>query len=184
MQVPLYNAPLAQSMWRQDVDENALAVMEDQDSWSWWNNFRWSCDFHSKLRVVLELHEDDVPELEVVRRWVGEPLEAVILPASLFITNSSNYPVLPKSWQEILQHFLNANVNILVATDPADNRLRQITSYLRNFTKAHCDEHILQRYSHRNILNRYYSNCFIIVGNVFIVMKTFWKHHYNRSTTI
>lgn len=146
VQVPLYNASLGQSIWRQDLDESNLLDNESRKAtWHWWNRFRWSCDFHSKMRVVLELHEDELPDVKTIRRWLGEPLEAVILPIAVFIPNSANYPVLPKQWQQILRYFVKAHVNIIVSADFTDNRLQKISHYLKNFEKNQMNGHILQR---------------------------------------
>lgn len=145
MQVPLYNSTVAHSAWRRDVSEDEVLKMETQDSWLWWNSFRRAADFNSKLRLVLELNEAERPSLDVVLRWLGEPVEAIVIPSTMFIRNRHNFPVLPKIWQDVLKMFIKAHVNIIVSTDCNDNSLKLYTDYLINFRESNKDCHILQR---------------------------------------
>lgn len=148
IQVPLYSSSVAQSAWRQDLSEEEVLIRaEAEDTWHWWNRFRWAADFNVKLRLVLELNEGDRPSIEVVQRWLGEPVEAVIIPSTMFIRNRHNFPVLPKIWQETLKLFVKAHVNIIVSTDCGDNSLKLYSDYLNNFREMNKDVHILQRYA-------------------------------------
>lgn len=38
----------------------------------------------------------DLPSVGVQRRWMAEPLRAVIFPTSIFLTNRKGFPVLSK----------------------------------------------------------------------------------------
>lgn len=143
--MPLYNSAVAQSSWRRDLTEDDVLSLDSQDPWNWWNRFRWAADFNSKLKLVLEFNEGDRPELSVVRRWLGEPVEAIIVPSTMFIRNRHNYPVLPKAWQDILKMFVQAHVNIIVSTDTDDSGLKLYTDYLINFRESFREVHALQR---------------------------------------
>uniref|UniRef100_A0A1B0GBX7 Protein arginine N-methyltransferase n=1 Tax=Glossina morsitans morsitans TaxID=37546 RepID=A0A1B0GBX7_GLOMM len=145
VQVPLYNATAAHAVWRRDLSEEEVLDLEQQDTWQWWNRFRLAADFNSKMKVVLEFNEIERPSLDVIRRWVGEPLEAVIIPSNLFIRNRQKYPVLPKEWQQVLKCVLQAHANIVVATDANDNSLKLYSDYLQNFRDIHKDAHSLER---------------------------------------
>ncbi|XP_013110933.2 protein arginine N-methyltransferase 5 [Stomoxys calcitrans] len=145
--VPLYNSAVAQSSWRRDVsEEEILAKSESDDSWHWWNRFRWAADFNPKLRLVLELNEGDRPSIDIIQRWLGEPVEAIMIPSTMFIRNRHNYPVLPKNWQEILKLFMKSHANIIVSTDCGDTSLKLYSDYLTNFREMHKDVHILQSF--------------------------------------
>uniref|UniRef100_A0A1A9ZYR9 Protein arginine N-methyltransferase n=1 Tax=Glossina pallidipes TaxID=7398 RepID=A0A1A9ZYR9_GLOPL len=146
VQVPLYNATAAHAVWRRDLSEEEVLDLEQQDTWQWWNRFRLAADFNSKMKVVLEFNEIERPSLDVIRRWVGEPLEAVIIPSNLFIRNRQKYPVLPKAWQQVLKCVLQAHANIVVATDANDNSLKLYSDYLQNFRDIHKDAHSLESF--------------------------------------
>ncbi|XP_053963735.1 protein arginine N-methyltransferase 5-like [Anastrepha ludens] len=143
VQVPLYNSKIAQSTWRRDIDNGQLERLEQQDTWHWWNSFRWAADFNSKIKVVLELNESDRPSLEVVRRWMGEPVEAIIVPSTMFICNRQDYPVLPKAWQEILSYFMRARINIIISSDVHDGSLKLYAEYMMRFQDINSDMHEL-----------------------------------------
>uniref|UniRef100_A0A1A9UP09 Protein arginine N-methyltransferase n=1 Tax=Glossina austeni TaxID=7395 RepID=A0A1A9UP09_GLOAU len=146
VQVPLYNATAAHAVWRRDLSEEEVLDLEQQDTWQWWNRFRLAADFNSKMKVVLEFNEIELPSLDVIRRWVGEPLEAVIIPSNLFIRNRQKYPVLPKAWQQVLKWVLQAHANIVLATDANDNSLKLYSDYLQNFRDIHKDAHSLESF--------------------------------------
>lgn len=146
IQVPLYNRAVAQASCRRDLTEDDVLALESQDSWHWWNRLRRAADFNPKIKVVLELNEGERPDINVVCRWLGEPVEAVILPSTLFIRNRHNYPVLPKAWQDIFKLFVKAHVNMIVSTDTEDDSLKLYTDYLINFRETFKDSHSLQRY--------------------------------------
>lgn len=139
VQVPMYNAKLASMAWRKDVSEETMQLCEEEDTWQWWNRFRWTADFHPKIRVVLELNGGDCPNMEIVRRWLGEPVEAIIIPSSLFIRNVKNYPVLPKVWQEVIALFIKSHANIMISTDVNNNNLKKYAEYMINFRDTHLD---------------------------------------------
>lgn len=146
LQVPLYNKALAQSCYRRDLSEDDVLALDSEDSWNWWNCFRRAADFNPKLKVVLELSEGERPDMNVICRWLGEPVEAIVLPSTMFIKNRHNFPVLPKAWQEVLKIFIQAHVNLIVSTDTDDSCLKLYTDYLINFRETFKDSHSLQRY--------------------------------------
>ncbi|KAM7344033.1 protein arginine N-methyltransferase 5 isoform 1-T1 [Cochliomyia hominivorax] len=146
LQVPLYNKAVAQSTCRRDLTEDDILALESEDSWLWWNHFRRAADFNPKVKVVLELNEGERPDINVVCRWLGEPVEAIILPSTMFIRNRHNFPVLPKAWQEILKLFVQAHVNMIVSTDTDDGSLKLYTDYLINFRETFKEVHGLQSY--------------------------------------
>ncbi|KAI8128806.1 Protein arginine N-methyltransferase 5 [Lucilia cuprina] len=146
LQVPLFNKAIAQSTYRRDLTEDDVLALETEDSWHWWNDFRRAADFNPKLKVVLELNEGERPDKNVIYRWLGEPVEAIILPSTMFIRNRFNCPVLPKAWQEVVKLFVQANVNIILSTYNDEFHLGFYTEYLINFRETHKDSHPLQSY--------------------------------------
>jgi type II protein arginine methyltransferase len=57
----------------------------------------------------LQLPEVLPPDNEI-ERWLGEPVKALALPASIFIRNRKGFPVLPKAQQELVGRFLQLGV--------------------------------------------------------------------------
>lgn len=53
------------------------------------------------LSVVLEITAD-LPAQSVLERWVGEPVKAVIVPTSVFITNKKGFPTLSRRHQDFV----------------------------------------------------------------------------------
>lgn len=79
----------------------------------------------------------DIPSDEEIFRWIGEPVEMLVIPNSVFISNQNNYPVLSKGHQRMITLFLqNTKCNIAVKpTSQSDNRIKLYAEYLRHITK-------------------------------------------------
>ena len=114
------------------------------DGWLLWDNFRQYCGHKYKLSIALELSscdeilsssEDELQtpttdgktrkasifSADYLSRWAAEPVRAIIIDCSLFITNKSGYPVLPKSYQRVLNYFLKYPVQIILSGKPTNN---------------------------------------------------------------
>lgn len=74
-----------------------------------WNHFRSLCDYNRRLGVALELTAN-LPPPEVIDRWLGEPVRAVVVSTSLFLTNKKGYPVLSKQHQAIVRRLFKVIV--------------------------------------------------------------------------
>lgn len=100
--------------------KSECAPEESEDSissWDWWNNLRTSANFAKKLGLVLELDSQLVSTLTdeiVLKRWLGEPIKALVLNTSSFLTNKKGYPVLPKALQAIVRQFIPSDVQVLI----------------------------------------------------------------------
>lgn len=81
------------------------------DSWHRWEQLQALCGHHSKLGVILEVGENLPPPAEI-QRWLGEPLRAVALPTSVFLTNKRGYPTLSKPHQDLLLLFFRHGVQV------------------------------------------------------------------------
>lgn len=68
---------------------------------------------NSALQVLLEIGST-IPDKTVIDRWCSEPLAAVIVPTSIWLTNPSGYPVLSKAHQALVKQFLRYNVQVIV----------------------------------------------------------------------
>ena len=53
-----------------------------------------------------------LPPVPLIRRWLGQPVKALLLPTSCFTSNKRGYPVLPKPHQDLLTLFLKQGVQV------------------------------------------------------------------------
>lgn len=107
MQVPMENPN------RQAYFYRAEDCPVDENPWEWWNAFRTICDYNKRLGVAL-IVSHDVPEMEEIDRWLGEPVKCLILPTTLFLTNKKGYPVLSKAHQAIVKKFATLEVQFIL----------------------------------------------------------------------
>lgn len=57
-----------------------------EEPWQWWSNFHERLEWDKKIGVVLEISAN-LPSQEIIKRWLGEPIKAIILPTAIFHTN-------------------------------------------------------------------------------------------------
>lgn len=126
IQIPLTSPKATTIQYRRDCEE----VTATEDTWTWWNNFRSYSDFNSRIKVALEL-SGDIPYSEEIKRWLGEPVQCLIIPSSLFLLNDSNYPVLPKLIQELIGAFVKLDIFFVVKANLEDPSLRYYSEYLQ-----------------------------------------------------
>lgn len=126
VEVPLKSPAAAQRQWRKDVDE---AGDEAEDTWKAWNEFRMCAGFNPQIKLAIQLCEEVPSELEM-QRWLGEPIEYIIVPSFLFIPNNNNYPVLPKKYQDIVGQFFQLTPNIMVKTNGGKWKAQLYSDYI------------------------------------------------------
>lgn len=102
------------------VAEQAVVTLAG-DPWRAWNSVRSLCNHSSKLGALLEV-QAEVPPLQEVLRWHGEPVKALLLPTNAFLTNKRGYPTLSRAHQELLTRFFQMGVQ--VALPPLQGILR------------------------------------------------------------
>ncbi|RUS81094.1 hypothetical protein EGW08_011134 [Elysia chlorotica] len=92
-----------------DMEEENL-----EDTWQWWDKFRSLCDSNRRLGVALEL-TPDLPSEALMERWLSEPVKAVVVPTSLFLTNKKGYPVLSKAHQALIKNLFKLEVQVIIS---------------------------------------------------------------------
>ncbi|GAB1863970.1 Protein arginine N-methyltransferase [Camponotus japonicus] len=107
VQVPMEN-PIRQAYSYRTED-----CLVDENPWEWWNAFRTICDYNKRLGVAL-IVSHDVPEMEEIDKWLGEPVRCLILPTTIFLTNKKGYPVLSKAHQAIVKRFVALEVQFIL----------------------------------------------------------------------
>lgn len=76
-----------------------------------------------------------MPSEEEILRWLGEPVEAVIISADTFVLNKKNYPVLSKAHQRVVLEFLNMGASIVLRANTEDHAsLINYLDYLKHLT--------------------------------------------------
>ncbi|XP_050532526.1 protein arginine N-methyltransferase 5-like [Daktulosphaira vitifoliae] len=71
-------------------------------SWDKWNNFRNLIGYSLQLGVVLHLNQS-LPSLEEMKRWIGEPVVALLIETDIFILNKKNNFILREEHEEVLK---------------------------------------------------------------------------------
>ncbi|PRW56786.1 arginine N-methyltransferase [Chlorella sorokiniana] len=84
------------------------------DPWEWWNQLRFLCNHHPRLGVMLELGAD-LPSTDNLERWRGEPLKAVVVPTSVFMTNKRGFPTLSRRHQDFLADCFTRGVQVVLS---------------------------------------------------------------------
>lgn len=130
VEVPLTNPKLTQNSWRRDI-----VVEEEQEvdsPWHWWNTFRTHADSNAVIKVALELTAD-VPKQDEIYRWLGEPIDVIVVPANIFLTNAKNYPVLSKAHQSLLKQFYQTfGCHFILKANPADGHIEHYVDYIKH----------------------------------------------------
>ena len=81
------------------------------DPWAVWTRLRVLSEHHSQLGVMLTVPAS-LPEGQAWRSWAGEPVKALLLPTSIFLTNKRGYPTLSKPHQALLAAFFELGVQV------------------------------------------------------------------------
>jgi len=102
------------------------------DPWETWNKIRMLSEHHPSLSVALEI-TSDLPSDETVEQWACEPVKILIIPTSIFLTNSTGFPVLSKKHQAVIRTFFSYHVDVCVSGRPRhEGDLLVYTQYLQH----------------------------------------------------
>lgn len=81
--------------------------------------------------LVLEMPDHEhLPSTQELDRWAGEPISVLAIPTSIFIPNNHHQPVLRKVHQEIIQKFLNLNVQYVIRGPPTLTPYKNYYAYV------------------------------------------------------
>ncbi|XP_053601110.1 protein arginine N-methyltransferase 5 isoform X1 [Plodia interpunctella] len=84
------------------------------EPWHWWSSFHERMDWDKRVGVVLELSAD-LPSQEVIKRWLGEPVKAIIVPTSIFHNNKKGFPVLSRAHQQVVVSMVEREAQVIVS---------------------------------------------------------------------
>jgi len=113
--------------------------LEIPDIWDRWNTLRNLCGHNPRIKIALEI-SGDLPEGSSLVRWFSEPIEAVILPKKIFLTNKNGYPVLSKRHQELVRKFFKHTYQFIISdifNEPLEkNGLPSYQQYIRHLFRT------------------------------------------------
>ncbi|CAH0722432.1 unnamed protein product, partial [Brenthis ino] len=95
----------------EEENENEEAWNEP---WQWWTKFHEHMDWDKKIGVVLEISAD-LPSQDILNRWLGEPVKAIVVPTSLFHNNKKGYPVLSRAHQQVVVSMVERDAQVIVS---------------------------------------------------------------------
>lgn len=104
--------PYSQSLTFANVNSGHGHII---DGWTAWNNLRTMTGHIHNLQIALEFSTENPAtiDLDLARKWSAEPVRAVVIPVSMFITNKQGFPVLSKPHQALLSTFLQFKIQII-----------------------------------------------------------------------
>jgi len=129
IKVPMVNPLNRASHYRKGSKE------EFEGTWLWWNRFRLQCNSDKRCLLLLEVGAD-LPSREELLRWLGEPIKAILLPTSLFLTNKKGYPVLSQAHQSFLKMCADQNIHMVVTGTNRHASFKHYVQYLEYIYKT------------------------------------------------
>ena len=98
-----------------EVDEEMTPIRREDDSWEAWNNLRTYCEHHPSIGVALVITENLPDDYnQAIKRWRGEPIMALVIPTSIFVTNASGYPTLSLAHQRCVLSLMDLKAQIVI----------------------------------------------------------------------
>lgn len=105
----------------------SISLVNDKvNLWKKWTKFISLVRNINKIKVALEIGPE-LPTIEELDRWLGEPVAALIIPSRIFVSNKKGWPVLPKRHQEFVKKMFNIGCEIIVS---GPSSIKQHFNYL------------------------------------------------------
>eukprot|EP00300_Choanocystis_sp_HF-7_P030775 c39725_g1_i1.p1 GENE.c39725_g1_i1~~c39725_g1_i1.p1 ORF type:complete len:635 (-),score=115.50 c39725_g1_i1:74-1939(-) len=122
----------------------------DEGAWRRWVAFRTMCDkISGSMGVLLEV-PTDLPAPDLLQRWLGEPVRALSLPTSIFMTNKGGFPVLSRQHQALVKSFLKLDLQLTVRAGAV--RLDALAPYRQYLD--HINDEVLKAQSPESAVGR------------------------------
>ena len=138
-----------------------------EDTWEWWDVFRGCANTEKRLFLALSLDKDPPDELRL-ERWLGEPVKALILSTSLFLTNKRGCPVLPRSVQAVIKRFIPLKVQYIIEGRNQGHDMQLYQQYMDHLVDQYNKETTvdpLKNFASGLFLNVYLNNLLLIFFN-------------------
>lgn len=116
----------------------------DDQCWRRWNLLRTSCEHSALLTPLLELGEN-IPSLSALQNWRGEGVAAILIPLSVFCTDSSGKPSLSRVHELFLVQLLALDVRVILRPRPFNDAealqdLRPFHDYIQQLAQDNSDD--------------------------------------------
>jgi hypothetical protein len=89
-----------------------VIIQVNISEWENWNILRLKCGPSTILLVSLVI--DKEISKDEMDRWLGEPIQTIYFPRSVFIKAKENYPVLSKELQVFVQRLFKLKANVVI----------------------------------------------------------------------
>ncbi|KAG0144676.1 hypothetical protein CROQUDRAFT_659743 [Cronartium quercuum f. sp. fusiforme G11] len=129
-----------------------MVPINSPTAWEDWHTVRKLCDNNHRLSISLDLTGFSNTNSNF-SRWVAEPVSFLYIPASTFISNANQYPVLSKSCQHFLKGLLKFKPTIILSQTtegkhPNGGPLAYV-QYIRFLEKKMPGPNAVERYADR-----------------------------------
>lgn len=104
---------------------------KQQDPWHWWNSFRTYADYHANIGIALEMPMY-LPDQNELLRWMGEPVNLLIIPTYIFNLNNNKFPALTRQHKAVVLNFLSKTKCQLVLKSAGESNLNEYVDYLEH----------------------------------------------------
>lgn len=102
----------------------------EESSWQIWNRMRCYTNFNSRLHACLVL-TTDLPSINELSNWMGEPVKGCIIPTSIFLTNKQGFPVLSQYHQNFVINLFNYNVQFILRPPDSSMEDQKLVPYMQ-----------------------------------------------------
>eukprot|EP00916_Digyalum_oweni_P011270 GHVL01018784.1.p1 GENE.GHVL01018784.1~~GHVL01018784.1.p1 ORF type:complete len:678 (-),score=65.29 GHVL01018784.1:1760-3793(-) len=92
----------------------SIKPCQNGDQWKTWNQLRTFCDYHNSICIALELSEDLPSCKEDLDIWFGEPVKALIIPTTTFLSTKDGKPVLSPQHRDFVCEWLRHKVHLVI----------------------------------------------------------------------
>ncbi|XP_018007880.1 protein arginine N-methyltransferase 5 [Hyalella azteca] len=130
VRVPLVSPADEAAYFRSDIK-----APNNTDTWTWWNRFHSIANTEKKIGLCLEIGAD-LPDEEVLERWLGEPVRCAVLPTSIWLTNKKGFPVLSSRHQLFVKKLHKLHSQFLITGHLRHPHLKFYQQYLDHIVQS------------------------------------------------
>ncbi|KAH7644175.1 arginine n-methyltransferase 5-like protein [Dermatophagoides farinae] len=134
-------------MQTQELRKDPIYIDDDYE-WKKWNHLRKIMQFHPNISIALEVN-GELLDTDRLDRWLGEPIKFIILPTSVFLTNSSKFPVLSKVMQLFMGQInfkMASNFSIIIKGNNLHGHIKNYCQYIGHLQKTEIFSDKLQKF--------------------------------------
>ncbi len=130
------------------VEQKLAEENGGDDTWQWWDTFRCSVNFEKRLCLALEVASSDcLPDDASLKRWLGEPVKALVINTRIYLTNKKGFPVLPRSVQDVVRPFICLDVQVIIEGRSHGHNMCNYQQYLAHLWNTSRDDDPVNRYA-------------------------------------